>query len=65
MCTGKRIKAVRKKQGISQYELSQKLNYLNQSQLSKIETGLRKVSDIDLVNIAKVLNVSVEELIQS
>lgn len=63
MCTGKKIKEIREKQGISQYDLAKKVGYLNQSQLSKIETGSRKISDVDLINIAKSLNISIEDLI--
>lgn len=63
MSTGERIKQVRKAKSISQHELANKLRYLNQSQLSKIEKGDRKITDHDLICISKALGVTVEELI--
>lgn len=61
--TGKKIKNFRKMKGLSQYELANRLTYLNQSQISKIEKGFRKVTDSDLINIASALGVQVTELI--
>lgn len=64
MCTGKKIMKLRKEKGISQYELANKIKYLNQSQLSKIEKGTRKITDYDLICISKALDVSVETLLK-
>lgn len=60
----KRIKAVRKKIGLSQNELADKVKFLNQSQISKIETGGRTVSANDLISISKALNVPIGELVE-
>lgn len=63
MSTGKRIRQIRKDFHINQYQLAEKTGCLNQSQISKIEKGIRKVTDTDLINIAKALGVSVEVLL--
>ena len=64
MHTGKRIQHIRASVAhINQYELAKKTGYLNQSQISKIEKGSRKVTDVDLKNIAKALGVPVETLL--
>lgn len=64
MSTGKRIRQIRKTFAhINQYELAERTGCLNQSQISKIEKGVRKVTDIDLKNIANALGVSVEMLL--
>lgn len=60
---GQRIKKVRQSQNISQFELAKKLKYLNQSQISKIEKGDRKVTASDVAKISKVLGVAVEDLL--
>lgn len=65
MSTGHKIREIRKKKGISQYELADKLNYLNQSQLSKIEKGDRKITDKDLIEFSKALGVTIDELIKN
>ncbi|AVP62698.1 XRE family transcriptional regulator [Clostridium botulinum] len=48
---------------MTQYELSKKTN-LTQSQVSKIEKGKRKITDIDLKEIAKALHVTIQELLE-
>lgn len=63
MKTGDKIRKIRNLNNLSQYDLAEKISYLTQSQISKIEKGSRKVTDVDLKNIAKALNVSVEELV--
>lgn len=60
---GKRIKQIRENRNISQLNLANQLKYLNQSQISKIEKGDRKVTAQDLIEIAKVLEVSVDEIV--
>ncbi len=60
---GKRIKQIRQSMGISQTELARRIKYLNQSQVSKIEKGDRKATVQDLVEIAKALGVSTDEII--
>lgn len=63
MKTGEKIRKIRNTNKLSQYALAKKTNCLTQSQISKIEKGSRKVTDVDLKIIAKALNVSVSELI--
>ncbi|MGS0745589.1 helix-turn-helix domain-containing protein [Syntrophomonas erecta subsp. sporosyntropha] len=60
---GRKIKSIRQSQDMSQQELADRLEYLNQSQVSKIENGDRKATAQDLIGIAKALGVSVNELI--
>lgn len=63
MKLGQKIKKLRESQKLSQQELANKLKYLNQSQVSKIEKGDRKVTAQDLAKISKALSVTVDELI--
>lgn len=60
---GKKIREVRQRQGVSQSQLAERLKYLNQSQISKIEKGDRKATAQDLIEIAKALEVSVEDIV--
>jgi len=62
---GKRIKEIRQSLNISQSELADRMKYLNQSQISKIENGDRKATAMDLIEIAKALGVSVDEIIDN
>ena len=59
--TGKQIKKARQKAGLSQQELSDKLEthavYVCRGSVSRIESGERTVTDIELDAISKVLNV--------
>jgi transcriptional regulator with XRE-family HTH domain len=59
----KNIKSLRCQKGISQIELSIKTN-MKQSQISKIENGLRKVSGEELVLISKALQVPISKLLE-
>lgn len=59
---GKRIKEVRKAQGISQEKLSE-LADLSTQYMSQIETAARKASLTSLVKISNALNVSLDELL--
>ncbi|OUO73229.1 transcriptional regulator [Blautia sp. An249] len=65
---GKKVKNLRKKQNLSQQELSNKLEilaiYICRGSISRIEDQSRTVTDIELYGLAKVLNVSIEELFQ-
>ena len=62
MALGRQIKKIRESKNLSQFELAKRLKYLNQSQVSKIEKGDRKVTALDLIEIAKALEVTVEEI---
>lgn len=63
---GKKVKYYRKKLGMSQRELSEKLEtlaiYVCRGSLSRIEDGTRTVSDIELYGLATVLGVSLQAL---
>lgn len=60
----KRIKQIREKNGLSQYQLADKIPTLSQSQIAKIETGQRRVSVADLISISEALNVPAEKLLE-
>lgn len=64
---GARVEMVRKSKGMKQKDLLAQLQVkgvdLNASALSKLEGQLRSVSDIELVALAGILNVSVDWLI--
>ncbi len=63
---GPQIKKLRKQAGLSQRQLSEKLEleavYTCRGSLSRIESGLRAVTDIEIAAIANVLGVSVQRL---
>lgn len=63
MKVGFRIKKVRQINGISQYELAEKIKSLNQSQICKIENGDRTLKVEELKIIADALNVSIVDLL--
>jgi len=60
---GKRIKELRKKRGYSQEQLAEKLG-IAQNTLSKIETGENFLTADTLENLARVLNVTPNELFE-
>lgn len=64
--TGERIKEARIKAGMSQQQLSAKLElmaiYICRGSVSRIETGERAVTDIEIDAISKVLNVPLNYL---
>ena len=64
---GKRIKAVRKRLGLSQFDLAAKLQVsgvnIERDSVSRIEIGTRFVADYELVALAKILNVSLDYLL--
>ena len=59
---GQRLRAVRKKRGMTQERLAE-LAGISPQHCSGIETGAAKVSLPALVNLANVLNVSMDELL--
>ena len=63
---GAKLKKIRKQHKLSQKALSEKLElmgvYICRGSISRIEDGVRTVTDIELFALAKILNVSVEEL---
>lgn len=63
---GKRVKEARKKAGFSQRKLSIKLEllaiYVCRGSISRIESGARTVTDIEIDGISKVLNISLDFL---
>lgn len=64
--TGERIKQARKKAKLSQQQLSDKLEimavYVCRGSISRIESGERTVTDIELDAISKTLGVSLDYL---
>lgn len=66
---GNNVKRLRKKQKISQAELAARLQVsgvsIERDSISRIESGLRFVSDFELKVLAKVLNTDVNELVDS
>ena len=63
---GQRIREARIKAGMSQEELSAKLElvpvYICRGSLSRIETGDRTVTDLEIDAISKILKVSLDYL---
>ena len=63
---GANVKAISKKQKMSQQALSNKLEllgvYVCRGSVSRIEDGSRTVTDIEILAIAKVFDVSIGEL---
>lgn len=57
-----KIRKVRREKDISQAYLAQKIG-LSQTQLSKIEKGIRKVDALELKKIADALKVNVNDLL--
>lgn len=65
---GDNVKKLRLAAGLSQKQLSERLEteavYVCRGSLSRIESGDRTVTDIELVGFAKVLKVSIEKLFE-
>lgn len=63
---GRTIRDLRKARGMSQQELSEKLEtlaiYICRGSISRIEDMSRTVTDIELYGLAKILKVSISEL---
>lgn len=62
MKTGERIKLLREEAGLSQLDLSKLIN-INNSVLSRIESGKRPVEDHELKTIADYFNVDADFLL--
>jgi transcriptional regulator with XRE-family HTH domain len=64
---GSRVKIARLKNNLTQQELSAKLEtlavYIDRASISKIEQQKRIITDIELVALSQVLNVSVNWLL--
>lgn len=65
---GSNIRKLRTARGLSQQALSDKLEtlaiYVCRGSISRIEDKQRTVTDIELYGIAKILNVSIEDLFE-
>ncbi len=65
---GKKISVLRKKLGISQRELADKLQLIgldvDKNTIQRIECGKRFVTDIELKKIAEIFDISTDELIK-
>ena len=63
---GDAVKRYRKERGLSQRQLSVKLElmgvYVCRGSISRIEDGSRTVTDIELYSIAKALDISINDL---
>ena len=59
---GERIRHIRVVRGLSQARLAERIG-VDRSALSRIETGERKVSALDLVRVAQALDVTVPDLV--
>jgi len=66
---GKNLKKIRKDKRISQRELANKLEllgiYICRGSISRIEEGLRTVTDIELAGLAKVLEIEISDLMDT
>ncbi len=66
---GKNVKKLRKQLKMSQKDLSAKLElmsvYICRGSISRVEDGLRTVTDIEVYALAKVLGVSIAELFEN
>lgn len=65
---GEKVAAIRSKMGISQRELADSLQIagldIDKNAIQRIEAGKRFVTDIELKVLSKVLELSVDELLQ-
>ena len=66
---GKNIALIRKKMGISQRELAERLQLsgldVDKNAIQRIESGKRFVTDIDLLYLSQTLKVSLPQLLHS
>lgn len=62
---GERIKQARLKIGFSQEELAFKVGFASRSSVSKIEKGEQDIPRLKLIEIAKALNVSISQLLDT
>jgi transcriptional regulator with XRE-family HTH domain len=65
---GSRIREARRKAKVTQMELAARLQLLDitidRSGIAKLELGMRPISDIEIIAIAKILNVSIQWLFE-
>ena len=65
---GDRLRVLRKKQHLSQQQLSERLEtqavYICRGSISRIEDKSRTVTDIELMGLAKVLGVKIQDLFE-
>lgn len=65
---GDRLRVLRKKHHLSQQQLSERLEtqavYICRSSISRIEDKSRTVTDIELMGLAKVLGVKIQDLFE-
>ena len=66
--TGDRLRVLRKKHHLSQQQLSERLEtqavYICRGSISRIEDKSRTVTDIELMGLAKVLGVKIQDLFE-
>ena len=66
---GDRLRVLRKKHHLSQQQLSERLEtqavYICRGSISRIEDKSRTVTDIELMGLAKVLGVKIQDLLNS
>lgn len=61
---GKRILRRRQELGWTQQELAEKMGYKSKSSINKIELGINDVTQRKVVDFAKVLSMSISELME-
>ena len=65
---GDRLRVLRKKHHLSQQQLSERLEtqavYICRGSISRIEDKSRNVTDIELMGLAKVLGVKIQDLFE-
>lgn len=65
---GNRLRVLRKKHHLSQQQLSERLEtqavYICRGSISRIEDKSRTVTDIELMGLAKVLGVKIQDLFE-
>ena len=63
---GENLKSARKKMKLSQKQLVEKLEaeavYICRGSVSRIESGTRAITDIEIAGLSKVLEIPIEEL---
>ena len=66
--SGDRLRVLRKKHHLSQQQLSERLEtqavYICRGSISRIEDKSRTVTDIELMGLAKVLGVKIQDLFE-
>ena len=67
--SGLRVKELRKALQISQQELSDRLQVvgldIDKNAVQRVESGQRFITDIEVISLAKVFGITVEELLES